>query len=94
MLVVDLRGAIGFSSFGVLLYYLVANASAFTQPASERRVPRWLNIAGAVGCLVLVVTLPVQAVIGGVVVFAVGAAYRLIASAIARRRRRARRADG
>ena len=27
---VDLRGAIGFSSFGVLLYYAVANASAWT----------------------------------------------------------------
>ena len=32
VLVADLRGAIGFSSFGVLVYYLVANASAFTQP--------------------------------------------------------------
>ena len=30
---VDLRGAIGFSSFGVLLYYFVANAAAFSQPA-------------------------------------------------------------
>jgi APA family basic amino acid/polyamine antiporter len=86
VLVVDLRGAIGFSSFGVLLYYLVANASAFTQPAGERRVPRWLNVAGAIGCLVLVATLPIQAVIGGIVVFAIGAAYRLVASAIARRR--------
>jgi APA family basic amino acid/polyamine antiporter len=91
VLVVDLRGAIGFSSFGVLLYYLVANASAFTQPASERRVPRWLNVAGAIGCLVLVVTLPIQAVIGGLVVFAIGAAYRLVASTVARRRPRADR---
>ena len=94
VLVVDLRGAIGFSSFGVLLYYLVANASASTQPASERRIPRWLNVAGAIGCLVLVVTLPVQAVIGGLVVFAIGAVYRIIASAVARRRGRARHADG
>ena len=36
----DLRGAIGFSSFGVLLYYAVANASAFTQSAAHRRWPR------------------------------------------------------
>ena len=37
VLTVDLRGAIGFSSFGVLLYYVVANASAFTQPREHRR---------------------------------------------------------
>lgn len=88
VLLVDLRGAIGFSSFGVLVYYLVANASAYTQPPAERRVPRWLSAAGAVGCLVLVATLPVEAVLGGLVVFAVGAAYRLVRSALARRRPR------
>ena len=31
VLTTDLRGVIGFSSFGVLLYYAVANASALTQ---------------------------------------------------------------
>ena len=33
VLTTDLRGAIGFSSFGVLVYYAIANASAFTQDA-------------------------------------------------------------
>src|SRR5690606_7238477 len=47
----DLRGVIGFSSFGVLLYYAVANASAFTQPAEQRRWPRGLNVLGLLGCL-------------------------------------------
>ncbi len=87
VLVADLRSAIGFSSFGVLVYYLVANASAITQPPAERRVPRWLSAAGAVGCLVLVATLPIESVLGGLAVFAVGAAYRLIRLASARRRR-------
>ena len=32
---VDLRGVIGFSSFGVLIYYAIANASAYTQPATQ-----------------------------------------------------------
>ncbi|MET4157378.1 APC family permease [Agromyces sp. PvR057] len=86
VLVVDLRGAIGFSSFGVLVYYLVANAAALTQPASERRVPRWLSAAGAVGCLVLVVTLPIEAVLGGLVVFAVGVGARIVRTSVARRR--------
>jgi APA family basic amino acid/polyamine antiporter len=58
VLTVDLRGVIGFSSFGVLLYYAIANASAFTQPADQRRWPRAVNVIGLVGCVVLAVTLP------------------------------------
>jgi APA family basic amino acid/polyamine antiporter len=76
---VDLRGAIGFSSFGVLVYYAIANAAAFTQPAADRRWPRWLNVLGAAGCLTLVATLPWQSVLAGVVMFAVGVAGRAIA---------------
>ncbi|TYL54761.1 APC family permease [Agromyces mariniharenae] len=86
VLVADLRGAIGFSSFGVLVYYLIANLSAVTQPREERRVPRWLSILGAIGCVVLVATLPIEAVVGGLVVFAVGALVRLIVLAVRRRR--------
>jgi basic amino acid/polyamine antiporter, APA family len=76
LLVVDLRGAIGFSSFGVLIYYLIANISAFTQSPQQRRYPRALQLLGAAGCLALVATLPVSAVVGGLVVFVVGLAYR------------------
>lgn len=39
VLVADLRDAIGFSSFGVLLYYLIANAAAFRQEGAARRFP-------------------------------------------------------
>ncbi|HEX5939137.1 MAG TPA: amino acid permease, partial [Dehalococcoidia bacterium] len=63
--VVDLRDAIGFSSFAVLIYYAIANASAYTLGAEERRWPRWLTAAGAVGCLVLAVTLPLGSVVIG-----------------------------
>jgi APA family basic amino acid/polyamine antiporter len=78
VLLVDLRGVIGFSSFGVLLYYFVANAAARAQGPDQRRFPRWLQLVGCAGCLVLVVTLPWEAVVAGVVVFAVGVAYRLV----------------
>jgi len=79
VLTVDLRGAIGFSSFGVLIYYLIANVSAYTQPREQRRWPRAVQVLGAVGCLVLVVTLPRSAVLIGLSVFAAGALYRLFA---------------
>jgi APA family basic amino acid/polyamine antiporter len=81
---VDLRGVIGFSSFGVLIYYAIANASAYTLPASgEKRRRRILNVCGLAGCLLLVATLPWQSVISGLVVFAVG----IIGRAVVLRRR-------
>jgi APA family basic amino acid/polyamine antiporter len=74
----DLRGAIGFSSFGVLTYYAVANASALTQSGEWRRWPRALNVIGFAGCATLVVTLPPSAVAAGVLVLAVGVGGRAI----------------
>lgn len=78
VLVADLRGAIGFSSFGVLIYYSIANASAFTQPDHQRRWPRGLNVLGLLGCLVLVATLPVESIVAGLSMFAIGLIGRLI----------------
>jgi len=78
VLTTDLRNAIGFSSFGVLLYYAVANASAYTQPSERRRWPKALNVVGLAGCLVLVVTLPWSALVAGAAVIAIGVAGRAI----------------
>jgi basic amino acid/polyamine antiporter, APA family len=78
VLTTDLRGAIGFSSFGVLTYYAIANASAYTQPPERRRWPRALNVVGVLGCATLVVTLPVSSVIAGAAVLAVGVAGRAL----------------
>ena len=78
VLTTDLRGAIGFSSFGVLLYYAVANASAYTQDAEHRRWSRAVNVVGFVGCATLVVTLPVASVAAGVAVLIVGVALRAL----------------
>jgi APA family basic amino acid/polyamine antiporter len=78
ILLTDLRGAIGFSSFGVLLYYLIANVAAYTQSADRRRFPRILQLIGVAGCGTLALTLPLNAVLGGTLVFAVGIIYRAI----------------
>jgi APA family basic amino acid/polyamine antiporter len=78
----DVRAVIGFSSFGVLVYYAVANAAAVTQDPAHRRWPRGLHVLGIVGCVVLVVTLPWAAVAVGVCVFAVGVLGRLAAQRI------------
>jgi APA family basic amino acid/polyamine antiporter len=85
VLITDLRGAIGFSSFGVLTYYAIANASAFSQEAAHRRWPRALNVAGLVGCVVLVASLPIGSVLAGLLMFAVGLAGRWLTLALRQR---------
>ncbi len=72
VLVADLRGAIGFSSFAILSYYALANASAWRLSGTERRWPRWLAGLGLAMCLLLAATLPLVAVIGGVALLAIG----------------------
>ncbi|NKY88532.1 APC family permease [Nocardia veterana] len=69
----DIRAAIGFSSFAVLGYYAVANASAWTLTAAEGRPPRLIPVLGVAGCAVLACTLPLTSVVSGVVVLAIGA---------------------
>jgi APA family basic amino acid/polyamine antiporter len=78
VLVADVRPVIGFSSFGVLVYYGIANLAAFTQPRAQRRYPLALNVLGVVGCAALVVSLPAASVVAGVAVFAVGVAGRAV----------------
>ncbi|MGI5169883.1 APC family permease [Spirillospora sp. CA-253888] len=70
---VDLRAVIGFSSFGVLVYYAVANASAWTLAPSEGRPIRLVPAVGLAGCLALAFALPLPAVLTGAAVLAVGA---------------------
>lgn len=69
---VDVRTAIGFSSFTVLVYYAIANASAWT--LGRRTVPA----VGLAGCVVLALLLPGPSVLAGACVVLAGAlAYRL-----------------
>ena len=72
VLVADLRGAIGFSSFAVLTYYAIANASAWTLGPDERRWPRVLPVLGILGCGVLALSLPLASIAGGGVLLVLG----------------------
>ncbi|WP_441247186.1 APC family permease [Kitasatospora sp. McL0602] len=70
----DLRGVIGFSSFGVLAYYAIANAAALTLTRAERRPPRAVPVVGLAGCLALACALPAASALSGAAVLAAGAA--------------------
>lgn len=69
---VDLRGAIGFSSFAVLVYYAVANASAWTLSPAEGRPPRIIPVLGLMGCVVVALALPLSSVLAGTCAMALG----------------------
>ncbi|MGB7448176.1 MAG: DJ-1/PfpI/YhbO family deglycase/protease, partial [Ornithinimicrobium sp.] len=75
---VDLRGAIGFSSFAVLLYYAVTNASAISL-RGPRRWQRVVAVVGLLGCLLLVLTLPGSSVLAGLVLVALGSMWFAVA---------------
>jgi APA family basic amino acid/polyamine antiporter len=70
--VADLRDAIGFSSFAILVYYAIANAAAITLSKEERRFPRPIAFAGLAGCMVLAFTLPLSSVIVASAILVVG----------------------
>jgi APA family basic amino acid/polyamine antiporter len=80
----DVRGAVGFSSFGVLVYYAIANASAWTLTwdtpgdASVVRRRRAVPVLGLAGCLAMAFALPLVSVVAGAVVLALGAAAFLL----------------
>ncbi|MEU7618589.1 APC family permease [Micromonospora rifamycinica] len=73
----DVRGAIGFSSCTVLVYYAITNAAAATLGRDRtRRLPvRALAVLGLVGCLLLAVSLPPASVLAGFGVLALGALW-------------------
>ncbi|WP_431961780.1 APC family permease [Actinacidiphila sp. bgisy160] len=83
--VADVRGAIGFSSFGVLAYYAIANASAWTLTPQEGRPARAIPVVGAAGCLALAFALPLSSVVSGAAVLAAGAAAYGIRRTLLRR---------
>ncbi|MEV2194304.1 APC family permease [Streptomyces phaeochromogenes] len=68
---VDVRGAIGFSSFGVLVYYAIANAAAWT--LSSTVVSRVAPVVGLAGCVTLAFALPWVSVVVGAGVLGLGA---------------------
>ncbi|MDA8368646.1 MAG: APC family permease [Nocardiopsaceae bacterium] len=86
VLAVDLRGAIGFSAFGVLAYYAITNASALRLGPEENRPLLLVPVAGLTGCVVLAFSLPLSSVVSGGAVIALGAALWLLRQVLLVRR--------
>lgn len=71
VLTVDVSQAVGFSSTGVLLYYAIANLSAFTQTPEHRMYPRALQVLGVILCVAIGFTVSPTGLILGVIAAAI-----------------------
>ena len=81
VLVADVRGAIGFSGAGVLLYYFVANLASWRMPDEAGGRPlagAAVAAIGMVGCLTLVATLPWTSLAAAAAIYLVGIGYRAV----------------
>lgn len=75
LLIGDLTTSIAFSSFCVLIYYAIANASAWTLSASW--LSRFIPSVGLLGCLLLAFNLTMPTIGAGSVVVGIGAIFYL-----------------
>ncbi|WP_233190572.1 APC family permease [Brachybacterium sp. UMB0905] len=82
LLASDVLVAVAASSFGVLLYYAIANLSALTQQNRWRLYPRPMQILGLLGCLALVIMLPGSTIAAGLLLIGAGVLYRLAVAGV------------
>ncbi|AJT40968.1 APC family permease [Psychromicrobium lacuslunae] len=72
----DILTVVGYSSFGVLIYYAITNLSALSLDRRPWYAPRWLNLLGFAGCALLAFTLPGAAILWMVSIIAIGCVAR------------------
>jgi APA family basic amino acid/polyamine antiporter len=82
VLMADVRSAVGFSAFTILLYYAITNASAISLPKKKRLWPRYFAGAGLVSCLLLALSLPAQSLIVGGIVIAAGSVIYFVRNSV------------
>jgi APA family basic amino acid/polyamine antiporter len=80
--------AVAVSSFGTLLYYVVANLCALRLAEDQRMFPRVLAVAGLVGCLLLAFALAPEDVGIGLAILLVGLVFRTLRLGVMRRRKK------
>jgi APA family basic amino acid/polyamine antiporter len=74
----DVYATWSLSAFTVLLYYAVTHLAALWLPATERRVPRGVAVAGLGGCLGLAFWVEPAVWAGGLGILAVGFLLRAV----------------
>ncbi|MEM6553453.1 MAG: APC family permease [Planctomycetota bacterium] len=76
VLIGDVKTTWSFSAFTVLLYYGLTNWAALKLSDEERFYPRWVSVAGLIGCVGLAWWVDWRVLIAGVVLIAVALGLR------------------
>ncbi|GGG05948.1 APC family permease [Pontibacter amylolyticus] len=66
------------ASFTILLYYSITNIAALKQPESEQLYGKFIPVLGLIGCLAMSVSLPLQVILSGLGLLAIGFVLRLL----------------
>jgi basic amino acid/polyamine antiporter, APA family len=66
------------ATFTILLYYSIANLSALRQPAHQQMYGKAVPVLGLAGCLLMSAALPLNVILTGVVLLAVGFGVRVV----------------
>ena len=74
----DVKTTWSFSAFTVLVYYALTNLAALRLPPEARRFPRWIAVAGLLGCLGLAFWVEWRIWAAGLAVIAAGLAWRTL----------------
>jgi len=72
VLIGDIKVTWSFSAFTVLVYYGLTNLAALALPPASRRYPRWVAMAGLVGCFGLAFFVEWRVWVAGVALIALG----------------------
>lgn len=75
----DVRTTWSFSAFTVLFYYALTNLAALRLPEESRRYPKWVAVAGLVGCLGLAFWVDGEVLLAGLGLLAAGVGWHLVA---------------
>jgi basic amino acid/polyamine antiporter, APA family len=67
-----------FSAFTVLIYYAITNVAALRLSGEHHLYPRWISLAGLMGCLFLVAFIPLSVWFAGTSLVALGAGINLL----------------
>jgi APA family basic amino acid/polyamine antiporter len=76
--IVELTSAIAVSGVAVLTYYAITNAAALTLTGEQRRWSPVIALVGLIGCIALITSLPVTAILTGTTVLALGVAVQAV----------------
>jgi APA family basic amino acid/polyamine antiporter len=83
-LIGDVRTTWSFSAFTVLIYYAITNLAALFIPPEGRIFPKWISVAGLIGCLSLAAFVEPGVLLVGLAVIVLGVGWHLVAARLRR----------